>query len=362
MKKLLALLALLSLCVPALCADPTMAELNPEFEARIVNALKPSNAAYKYREETQPLSLFFFSDIHGDALEFARLAAFYAEYGKYFDGAICTGDLIKASYAEPFDYWGKTPGHEKIMNIIGNHDTLRDHKGWKNADWNDQISMGEAYERYMAPYIAGWDVTYEVGKTYYYKDYDAKKIRMIVIDCMLRPEIDKKAEAGQFRWFKETLAGAKEKDLSVIIACHFPMRKNVALKCNFSEYGRGGGAAWYDVLNNYQEAVDLFMKSGGKFVCWFGGHTHKDLIDYNPAYPDQLDVIVSAAGRRNCDQYSDMSRIDGTKSMDLADALIIDTSTSCVKIIRIGANTDSHQVQRNGITINYKTKEIYSQY
>ncbi|MBP5737742.1 MAG: hypothetical protein J6X38_01475, partial [Abditibacteriota bacterium] len=65
MKKLLALLALLSLCVPALCADPTMAELNPEFEARIVNALKPSNAAYKYREETQPLSLFFFSDIHG---------------------------------------------------------------------------------------------------------------------------------------------------------------------------------------------------------------------------------------------------------------------------------------------------------
>ncbi|MBQ7525679.1 MAG: hypothetical protein IJT09_04525, partial [Abditibacteriota bacterium] len=60
--------------------------------------------------------------------------------------------------------------------------------------------------------------------------------------------------------------------------------------------------------------------------------------------------------------YNNGFRVDGTKSMDLANAFIVDTSVECVKIIRIGADTDSYQQQRHGICFNYKTKEIISQY
>ncbi len=365
MKKLICTITLLAATIisAAYCADKTMAEFNPEFEDTIIQALKPKNYPgwAHYTHEPKPCALFHFSDIHSDAEEFARLAEFYSTYEKYFDGAICTGDLVGASCVSDFTYWGKTKGHEKIMNIIGNHDTLRDHKNWVGTNWDDQISMGEAYERYMKPFIKGWNVIYEEGKTYYFKDYTDKRVRLIVIDCMLRQSQDAAAEDAQLKWFKECLTGAKVKGLHVVVACHFPLRDAKAVACNFTEIGLNEGA-WYEELNKYQAAVDQFMKSGGSFVSWIGGHNHWDYICINPAFPDQYCVCVAAANRRQCEQYNNGFRVDGTKSMDLANAFIVDTSVECVKIIRIGADTDSYQQQRHGICFNYKTKEIISQY
>ena len=362
MKKIPFIFFLAFLCVSACFCEPTMAELNPNFEGRIAQALKPNNTSYNYGAQPKPLSLFFFSDVHSDGLEFARYVEFYDTYRKYFDDALCAGDLVMDSKTSDFSYWSKTPGHEKVLIAVGNHDTLRDQGNWGPGTWDNQLTMGETYDYYMKPFIKNWNVTYEEGKTYYYKDYDAKRIRLIVTDCMLRPAIDAAAEEGQLKWFKERLAEAKEKDLSVLVCTHYPVRNSVGVKCNFHEVGRVGDDIKAPELDRYQAAVDEFMKDGGKFVCWIGGHCHRDLVIVNPAYPKQLDIIVGATHRRSCEQYSDVTRIEGTVSQDLADAVIVDTTTETVKLIRVGVNIDSHGVPRNGMTFNYVSGEIIAQY
>ncbi|MBQ7525820.1 MAG: metallophosphoesterase, partial [Abditibacteriota bacterium] len=108
MKKLLFLAALISLCAPGFCKEKSMAELNPDFENALTQAVKPKNeGSFGYKKETPCFVLFHFSDIHGDALEFRRYAEFLDKYDKYFDGAVCTGDFVTNTCNDDFSYWGK---------------------------------------------------------------------------------------------------------------------------------------------------------------------------------------------------------------------------------------------------------------
>ena len=363
MKKFVFIIALLAAVIPAAWAEPTTAELNPEFKDRIEQATKPkNNGSYGYRKEAKPFVLFHFSDIHSDGEEFARLVKFYTEYEKYFDCAVCTGDLVGASFTKSdFSYWAKTPGHEKIMNVIGNHDTLRDHRNWEADIWDDQLSMGEAYDAYMAPFIAGWGVVYEKGKTYWYKDYPEKKIRLVALDNMLRPEVDKAAAEGQFKWFENLLSDAKAKDLSVLVCQHMPPQNIGKVDCNFTAMGRMEGG-WYNETIRYQAAVDKFKKSGGNFVMYLAGHLHRNELCYNKDYPNQLFFCIDTSSVEQCEANSYVMRTKGRKAQDLADAVVVDTSTKTVKMIRVGVNTDSFLRPTNGITFNYETGEIISQY
>ena len=344
----------------------SVAELNPDFENTIIQALKPKSMGIMldYTHEAKPFSLFHFSDIHGDVPAFKRLLEFYGEFGKYFDDAVCTGDLVPSSYKDGFDYWGAAPGHEKILTVIGNHDVLRDHHDWKGVDdsiWEDQITMAETYDRYFGPFIDKWGVVYEPGKTYYYKDYEESKVRLIAIDGNLRASQDPAVEEGQFVWIKDCLAGAREKDYTVVAAAHFPVVDTVGVKCNFTEMLKRADG-WYREIVRYQAAVDAYMKTGGKFACWISGHDHCDYLCYNINYPEQLNICINAASPWQCEVYCRMSRVEGLKSQDLANALVVDTSTETIKLIRIGADSDSSLVQGHGLVMSYKTKEILNQY
>ncbi|MBP5092700.1 MAG: metallophosphoesterase [Abditibacteriota bacterium] len=364
MKKLLLIPALIILAVPALWAEKTVAELNPDFVELMVQALRPKNegAVFGYRNEVQPLSLFWFTDIHGDAEEFGRLIDFYNGYEKYFDGMICTGDLVcDSAEGSDFTYWSKTPGHEKVMSVIGNHDVLRNHNDDANKNRKDALSMAESYARYFAPFIDKWGAVYESGKTYYYRDYDAKNVRLIVLDTMLWSRREPKAAASQLAWFKKTLAGAKEKDLSVLVAAHFTLNKTEKIPCNFTVTTYLGDYEDGD-CDAILKAVDDFMKSGGKFVCYIAGHTHNDFILRSKTYPKQLEIVSDAACDWQSDAYSESARVPGTRSRDLANAFVVDTSRHLVKLIRIGANRDSFMRSKNGITLDYVTQEIISQY
>ncbi|MBP5738536.1 MAG: metallophosphoesterase [Abditibacteriota bacterium] len=360
MKKLIAVIALIAAAAAcAQCAEPTVAELNPDFEQRLIQLLKPLNVgSFGYTAQTKPFVLLHMSDIHGDGEEFARLAEFYTAYEKYFDGAICTGDLVYFSALSDFTYWGKTPGHEKIMNIIGNHDVLSTHA---RDVKREQLTMNQAYLRYMAPFIDKWGVVNERGTTYWYKDYPEKKIRLIGLDCMLHPGADRAAADGQYEWFKKALAGAKTRDLNVITAFHYQPQKLVKIDSLFTDRDKQE-SAWGDDSTRYRQAVDDFMNDGGKFVCWLCGHLHWEIFGYCADYPKQLVRCGGAANRVQCAGYGFITRGDGLRSMDLADAVVVDTSTKTLKILRVGANRDSYLRPRNGIVINYETMEIVSQY
>ena len=60
--------------------------------------------------------------------------------------------------------------------------------------------------------IKNWEVNYQEGKNYYYKDYPEKKVRLIGLDCMLKDNPEE-----QEKWLALTLKDAKEKDLNVTV-------------------------------------------------------------------------------------------------------------------------------------------------
>ncbi|MBQ7256492.1 MAG: hypothetical protein IJS60_02220 [Abditibacteriota bacterium] len=341
-------------CV-AFGAEKSTVELNPEFEDHLINALRTHNTKWnEYINNTQAFVLFHFSDIHGDQEELARLADFYNHYQKYFDDAICTGDIIHMTGLDDFTFWGKTPGTEKIMFILGNHDFLNNAE-W---NWNKRFSKEELFDNYFAPYIKNWNVTYTKGCPYYYKDYPNKKIRLIAIDGSFRGKDDE----DQVAWLKEALTGAKDKDYSVIIAQHYNPADAIQIKCNFTDEDHAGHDGPVGDMTPYFKAVDGFMNEGGKFVCWIGGHTHWEQFGYNKDFPKQLFYNIDAANIELCLMYSNVNRIKGKRSQDLANVMVVDTTTNTIKLIRVGANQTNLLIQRNGICINYKTYEVISQF
>lgn len=324
---------------------------NKEVPLLTKQALRPLNiTANQYQTEPKPLVLFHFSDIHGDQAALERLIEFYEEYKTLFDDAICTGDLKAANTSSSMDFWNNVNGAEDVLISIGNHDAT-------NADSTLQAEAGQ-YTAMLAPYIDNWGVTYTSGKTYYYKDYAGSKVRLIVVNNML----SEAENAAQLSWFETTLAGAKSLGYTAIVATHFPNGKSAAsaIDCNFTDIDITGNSAQF--LNGYYELVVRdFIAAGGKFACYFGGHVHKDIIRKGDDHPTQLGVFIDAASIYQSMVYSDIHRQSDDRTADLANVFVIDTSSSTVKIIRVGADRNRYLVSRKTIAINYDTLEILSQ-
>lgn len=312
--------------------------------------LNPSNNAYL--SEPQPVVLLHFSDIHADATELSRIIKIKEKYASMIDDAICTGDLVNYQYSDGIDFWTGTDGAGSILVAIGNHDVL----GGDGSDWSVIETQANQYTRYMAPYISGWGVTYTSGLTYYYKDYAEKEVRLIVLNCMLT-DTD---ETAQQTWFADVLAGAKTLGYSVIVANHYMPENSEAVACNFTSIDYGVGA---DVLPAaYLSLIDSFVQSGGKFVCHIAGHVHRDMIVRSISYPDQICIAIDAASIAQSNNYSDTERTIGTRSEDMINMIAIDTSSECIKVMRIGANMDHYLRPKNCITINYNTGNIITQW
>ena len=352
------ILALIAIAGAAFAADKTIAEWHPDFESTVLSARKQARSTPNH---VPAFLLYFFSDVHSDGESFARHLEFYNSHEKYFDGIFCAGDIVLDDMRSDFTYWSKTPGHENVMIAIGNHDTLRDHKGWTTGPsvWENQMSMAETYNKYFAPFIDKWGVSYQPGKTYYYKDFEAQKVRFIVLDSMLKLRKEPKAAMGQIAWFKTALAGAKEKDYSVIVGAHIPMNNMGNVRCNFTDFGPMTGNEYEGEF--FQKAVDEFMTDGGKFVCYLYGHIHQDLVLRSKTYPKQMAVAVAnVSADPNLNPILD--RTYGTRNRDIADVFMADTTRHIIKIIRVGLNVDCYLRPRNGISIDYETGEIVSQY
>ena len=334
-----------------LYADPSdIVSLNKDVEGKLIQALRPLNtSSNQYLEEDKPLVLLHFSDIHADIRSLRRTIEFYNAYKNYIDDIICTGDLVATRWNDGFSWWGDFTGSEKILLAIGNHDTLTASSGF---DWTQQATEADTYTRYFAPYIANWNCEYTEGKTYYYKDYEAKNVRLIVLNCMLK---DSDATA-QLSWLETTLAGAKTAGYTVVIANHYsPFSKKVA--CNFTSLDKTYGA---ELGSDYVSAVNSFITGGGKFACYIAGHTHYDGIVQN-SDDNQFCVIVDAASVEQANQYSDTQRTNFTKSQDLENLVCVDTSSQAVKVIRVGADMDHYLRSKKQITLKYPTNTIIAE-
>lgn len=373
--------------------DTSIVTLNHDRFEPIVNALRPNNEVgtnhnFAYKLQTQPLCLLHFSDIHSDAIALNRIIEFWKKYKAYplslrgytdqtkmmIDDCICTGDLVASNMGSDWRYWSLNENAHGILLAIGNHDVLD-----ANAE---AISAWKAGETYIKPFYQNWNVSSTVTAqmendsgetvtgylTYYYKDYAERKIRLIVLNYM-------RSLSEQLTWLKAALAecspnGAKS-DYSVVIAVHGPpdtVGTFIEGNCNFNSLDREVTGQY--LPDSWLAAVQTFIDGGGKFACWFGGHTHRDMILRGPVvesgtypgdYSDQLFIIVDAANRDQSDSVSAHHRINGQRSEDLANLMIIDTVSHELKVIRIGANCDRHLRQQNYLCLDYSTGRIIAQ-
>ena len=311
---------------------------------------KINQANHYRRNNTKPLCLAHISDLHLDKIRLQRFTNFINNI-KNIDDAICTGDMTN-NYSDGMTYWDSVSGTERILTCIGNHDGLANH----NVDWySGQCTMLDAYKKFINPYISNWYVTHDVGKTYYYKDYNSEKIRLIVLDSM-RSGTD---ATNQNTWLESVLSSAKSKGYSVVCATHcVPQTSKVNyIDCSFNSINLKYEDEYDTCVTNtiYQQTVQNFIDDDGKFITWICGHTHVDFVYTTSEFPNQLWIVVACGLLSN---NLDIDRTDGTKNQDAFNILTFDTNTELVKVIRVGADRDRSMRHLGTMSIDYNTHSV----
>ena len=302
-----------------------------------------------YGQTIVPFSILHFSDPHNSSGNVKRLVDMAKYLGTSIDDTICTGDMARDKYADGFAWWGNIDGAEDILLCIGNHDVT---DGVDYGSYGGTTPEG-AYNTYFAPYINNWGVTHTGTLTYYYKDYPAKKIRLIVLDYLLTGN----DATSQNAWLASVLSDARTNNYTVVIAQHCPVRNETSINCSFSMLNK---VSTYNYPVIYQQTVQTFINDGGEFACYIVGHTHWDMVCYNDDYPQQICIAVTCATTTGRD--NDQIRDDNNKSRDAANVVTVDTTNKTIKLIRIGADIDNYLRGRNVCTISYSNKSIIAEY
>lgn len=307
---------------------------------------------------TDAFTMLHFSDIHSDGSSLANIQHVKDHLADILDDTICTGDMLRANFtADNMDFWNVTDG--KILTCIGNHEVLTA----GSADYRVQPTEAELYATFFAPYIANWgEIVNPAGKLYYYKDYAAKKVRLIVLNALYPTEAE---VTEQNTWLANTLTDAKSKGYCVVLAQHYYPNNAQKIECTFSanvNFPSGVADAKYcHNMVTYHATIQNFIDAGGNFAGILCGHRHTDYIAIDPNYPQQVYIGVGGAlcpSNVNMTESSvgcDARRVSGTKTQDCMNVFSVDAKNKLIKIVRIGADRDMFLRSRKTLVLNYAT-------
>ena len=322
-------------------SDSDIVALNTGFKAKANQGLAKLNKAADASTLPPILSLLHFSDIHGNSTNLSRIVEFKNAYRNLIKDAVCTGDMTANVFSDGMTFWNNVDGAEKIMMCIGNHDVA------VSGDYSHYgVTVEQAYNQFFAPYIANWNCVYESGKTYWYKDYSTEKIRLIALDYLLTGD----DATAQNAWLATALSGAKTNGYAVVGIEHTPPATRTKINTTFTsllnDYGGTFGSP-------YMQTVQDFIDNDGVFLCWLGGHTHVDYVEYNPNYPAQPFIIVTSA--KGATGYEDGNRIVGDRSRDAFNVVFLDAGSKLVKLVRVGQDRDAQLRHIDTLTLDVST-------
>lgn len=303
-----------------------------------------SNSHTKYPEI---LTLLHFSDLHNQQSQLERIMNFKKTYEKYIDDIIHTGDSVSLNFNDGISAIKNVADANKILNVIGNHDADILYE----SDSSPKQTQQTLYNTFFKLYKNDMNIIINENTTYWYKDYDTNKIRLIGLNATLvNDEL-----TIQNNWLQEILSSVPE-EYSVVIIEHYPPKNFSKINCNFTK--KDGSWSLDNMLLSeiYLKTVDEFINNGGNFICWLAGHTHFDMICNNPTYPKQLFIHVANTLLES--YFSDYDRIIDDKSQDVFNVVSFDTILKTIKIVRVGADRDIYLRHRGTIVINYSNKEI----
>ncbi len=333
---------------------------NPYYKClQYILQLKRPYSRYPQLDQ-EGLLLCWCSDLHGADDNFNRIIQFKNAFPKYIDDTILTGDIVMAQYPDSIDFIKKYNA-EDVLLVIGNHDVWR-----QNQTPVENMPEIDVYNKFFKPYISNWNVTQpnnaDNGKCYYYKDYNSKKIRLIVVNCMHDTE-------AQRNWFTDTLSDAKTKGLHVICSSHYPVDSAVITADDSKTLTDNTFQAYDERYNQFETSsmsrfcateVDNFINNEGNFVCWICGHMHSDYFGLCANHHDQLMIGVENAGHHK--DGNDSDRVTGTKTQDSFNLISFDVSKKFIRIVRIGNDFDRLLRHKKAITYNYAENKIIANY
>lgn len=335
---------------------------------RIRDAIAESGGEAEYRNlieqsryGTNVLTLLHFSDLHMDNSTMGYINTFRTKYAEFLDDAIQTGDVSNGFESD----WRTlvSVGLGDCLGVIGNHEALGSSK--------NSATQQELHEKYIAPYISGWNVTQPTGvddstsehycANYYYKDYTDATIRLIVLDTQ-------KWSSAQLTWFTSTLASARTAGYAVVAASHVLPGAVTITNCNFSaKYSDGNNVTHAFptsdaplVTEDAVSAVNDFITAGGEFTIWIGGHEHADIFGVFTSYPNITAYMIDKAsiGR----QTPGAARIRGEKNQHAFNIMSIVRDGKLIKFVRIGEDVDGMMRGKHVFCYNYNTKTVISQW
>lgn len=309
----------------------------------IRHAIKDSN--------TSKLKLFFFTDVHADAIAINDLLDYVQSHGEWIDEVINGGDTARYEFSSGANsnYFDSDLA-PMALSVIGNHDSAV-YDSNNNIDWWGKTQK-EVYDRYLAPYISNWNVIQPanaatLGLNYYYKDYDT--IRIIYLDAVFW-------DSDQLSWFEDVLSDASSDNMSVIVVAHSTDGSFTGdADCNWTWIEKPDETGYFSNMKfdgRASSAVNTFIGNGGDFICWLTGHTHFDRIGHMTNYPNQFAITMNNAGTKTSDSRG--AFYSGTM-------VIVDKTNTLIKLIRCGCTYDSYLKPKHTLCYNYLTQELISQ-
>ena len=354
----------------------------------IVNA--SANYGYHsggYYNTNTRFCLLVTTDPHGQKGQLER-AVDYMNQMPCFTCGVTLGDIQAGNFAENDGTWYTDViknAKKDWLTIIGNHDVGHN---------NDPSLVGtpeSVYQKFIAPNMQYAGAT-DTGKSYYYKDVDNYKVRLICLNdydytnndiengVYVVPRYTEYFSQSQIGWLISTLSNTPS-DYTVMVLLHnCPGRatKNTNIKFNNSV------ASWYyestqngiitDIVDAWQNgttlsqtytctnsnlpsvtvSADFTSRGNGLFAGFLCGHAHADNVGTITAHPNQ-NVFTFSATAKGAYQNSDddLPRQDGTKAADCITALAIDTVHKNVLITRIGSDVSNILAKREPSVIPY---------
>lgn len=331
------------------------------------------------RNTNQFATFVHITDVHGDEKRAARAFALAAAIDA--TAVLGTGDYVKYNSTASVEYLKALSKEIPFLPCIGNHDA------WTYFD--DSL----VYTKYIEPFVeSNGLVLGGTNATYFYKDIDAYKLRVISLNQWECPPNVTSGRhyyfylsAAQLQWLCSTLLSTPA-GYGIIILDHAFEGKLVRNET----YGK----FWLVSNNDYveqtawaqapiREIVDayisgtVFNKSysfanngdavtvsadfstkneNTEFIAHINGHWHRDFVGYYDTVNPQLCINETCTnawinrgtaddlGLEYSTEYSAyaegcaMARVDDTPTQDSFNVYVIDRANKRVNIVRIGAD------------------------
>lgn len=301
--------------------------------------------------------LLYFSDPHNAVSALAQAAQIKSSVPG-IDDVLCGGDNVNDQPNDDYPFFHESLGGKgrTMLTVVGNHDVYQS---------GTKLPQKDVYDIYFGEHATYWNgVTFPEnavtdGKCYWHKDYASAKVRLIGLDCI-------NWSNAQGTWLSDVLADAITNNYHVVICMHYQCYQFQGKRdCNWNSFKSVDGSSSHaseQVCSIVQDAVD----NGLKFICYLGGHHHRDYFGFSADYPNQgmfgTDKPTPGASVNDADREA-AACYYSVKDREYwcFNIISINTTYGVMNIDRIGNNRDMMGRPMNHMTYDYINSVIIEQ-